>query len=53
MVIERMPRELSRVNALLDDEHAAKFYSLASRTNVNPGTIARSAAGSSPRTTDR
>src|SRR5450759_2170883 len=35
------------------DEHAAKFYSLASRTNVNPGTIARSAAGSSPRTTDR
>jgi hypothetical protein len=50
---ERMPRELSRVNVLLDDEHAAKLYSLASRTYVNLGTIARSAAGSSPLTTDR
>jgi len=32
----------NRFNVLLDDEHAAKLYSLADRTYVNPGTIARS-----------
>ena len=32
----------NRFNVLLDDEHAAKLYSLADRTYVNAGTIARS-----------
>ena len=32
----------NRFNVLLDDEHAAKLHSLADRTYVNPGTIARS-----------
>lgn len=36
---ERRP---NRFNVLLDDEHAAKLHSLADRTYVNPGTIARS-----------
>lgn len=36
---ERRP---NRFNVLLDEEHAAKLYSLADRTYVNPGTIARS-----------
>lgn len=31
-----------RVNVLLAEEHAAKLYSLAKRTHVNPGTLARS-----------
>ena len=32
----------NRVNVVLDDEHAAKLTSLASRTYVSPGTLARS-----------
>jgi hypothetical protein len=32
----------NRFNILLDDEHAAKLYGLATRTYVNPGTLARS-----------
>lgn len=32
----------TRFNVVLDDEHAAKLHSLADRTYVNPGTIARS-----------
>lgn len=32
----------NRFNVVLDDEHAAKLHSLADRTYVNPGTIARS-----------
>jgi hypothetical protein len=32
----------NRFNVVLDAEHAAKLYSLAGRTYVNPGTIARS-----------
>jgi hypothetical protein len=35
-------RRPNRFNVLLDDEHAAKLYSLADRTYVNPGTLARS-----------
>jgi len=31
-----------RFNIVLDDEHAAKLHSLADRTYVNPGTLARS-----------
>lgn len=41
-MVSDMSRKLSRVNVLLDDEHAAKLHSLAQRTYVNPGTIARS-----------
>lgn len=37
-----MSKTPSRVNVLLDEEHAAKLYSLAARTYVSPGTIARS-----------
>jgi predicted transcriptional regulator len=37
-----MSNKPNRVNVLLDDEHAAKLHSLAERTYVNPGTIARS-----------
>ena len=36
---ENRPR---RVNILLGEEHAAKLYSLADRTHVNAGTLARS-----------
>jgi hypothetical protein len=32
----------NRFNVVLDDEHASMLYSLADRTYVNPGTIARS-----------
>ena len=32
----------NRFNIVLDDEHAAKLHSLAARTYVNPGTLARS-----------
>ena len=32
----------NRFNVVLDDEHAAKLHSLADRTYVNPGTLARS-----------
>jgi hypothetical protein len=32
----------NRFNVVLDDEHAAKLHSLAARTYVNPGTLARS-----------
>ena len=35
-------RRSNRLNVLLDDEHAAKLYSLADRTYVNAGTLARS-----------
>jgi hypothetical protein len=31
-----------RFNVVLDAEHAAKLHSLADRTYVNPGTLARS-----------
>ncbi len=41
-MVTDMSRKLSRVNVLLDDEHAAKLHSLARRTYVNPGTLARS-----------
>jgi DNA helicase HerA-like ATPase len=34
--------ESTRFNVVLDEEHAAKLHSLADRTYVNPGTIARS-----------
>ena len=32
----------NRFNVQLDEEHAAKLRTLASRTHVNPGTLARS-----------
>jgi hypothetical protein len=32
----------NRFNVVLDAEHAAKLHSLADRTYVNPGTLARS-----------
>jgi predicted transcriptional regulator len=32
----------NRFNVLLDDEHAARLHRLASRTYLNPGTLARS-----------
>jgi predicted transcriptional regulator len=32
----------SRLNVVLDEEHAAKLRRLADRTHTNPGTIARS-----------
>ncbi len=32
----------NRINVVLDAEHAAKLHSLADRTYVNPGTLARS-----------
>lgn len=32
----------SRFNVQLDEEHAVKLRALASRTHVNPGTLARS-----------
>jgi predicted transcriptional regulator len=32
----------NRFNVLLDDEHAARLHRLASRTYINPGTLARS-----------
>jgi hypothetical protein len=32
----------SRVNVILDEEHAVKLHRLADRTHTNPGTIARS-----------
>ncbi len=37
-----MSRTSSRVNVILDDEHALKLRRLAERTHTNPGTIARS-----------
>jgi predicted transcriptional regulator len=37
-----MTSKSSRVNVLLDEEHAAKLSRLAARTYVNPGTLARS-----------
>ncbi len=32
----------NRFNVLLDDEHAAKLYTLAERTYLQPGALARS-----------
>jgi len=32
----------NRFNVLLDDEHAARLRSLAARTHLSPGTLARS-----------
>ena len=37
-----MSSKSSRVNVILDDEHALKLRRLAERTHTNPGTIARS-----------
>ena len=37
-----MTNKSSRVNVLLDEEHAVKLSRLAARTYVNPGTLARS-----------
>jgi hypothetical protein len=37
-----MTSKSSRVNVLLDEEHAVKLSRLAARTYVNPGTLARS-----------
>ena len=37
-----MSNTSSRVNVILDDEHALKLRRLAERTHTNPGTIARS-----------
>jgi predicted transcriptional regulator len=37
-----MSNPSSRVNVILDDEHALKLRRLAERTHTNPGTIARS-----------
>lgn len=37
-----MRSKSSRVNVLLDEEHAVKLSRLAARTYVNPGTLARS-----------
>ena len=37
-----MSNKSSRVNVILDDEHALKLRRLAERTHTNPGTIARS-----------
>ena len=37
-----MRDKASRVNVILDDEHAIKLRRLAERTHTNPGTIARS-----------
>ena len=37
-----MSKASSRVNVILDDEHALKLRRLAERTHTNPGTIARS-----------
>ena len=37
-----MSNKSSRVNVILDDEHAVKLRRLAERTHTNPGTIARS-----------
>lgn len=35
-------QRFNRFNVILDDEHAAKLHSLAARTYVNSGTLARS-----------
>lgn len=37
-----MARPTTRVNVVLDEEHAVKLRRLAERTHANPGTIARS-----------
>ena len=37
-----MSKVPSRVNVLLDEEHAVKLRQLAERTHVSPGTLARS-----------
>jgi hypothetical protein len=37
-----MSNPSSRVNVILDEEHALKLRRLAERTHTNPGTIARS-----------
>ena len=37
-----MAKSSSRVNVMLDEEHATKLRRLAERTHTNPGTIARS-----------
>ena len=37
-----MSNTSSRVNVILDDEHAIKLRRLAERTHTHPGTIARS-----------
>jgi len=37
-----MSNTSSRVNVILDGEHALKLRRLAERTHTNPGTIARS-----------
>ncbi len=34
--------DANRFNVQLDEEHAAKLRTLAARTHVNPGTLARS-----------
>ncbi len=37
-----MAKGSSRVNVILDEEHALKLRRLAERTHTNPGTLARS-----------
>jgi hypothetical protein len=37
-----MAKSSSRVNVILDEEHATKLRRLAERTHTNPGTVARS-----------
>lgn len=37
-----MAARSTRVNVILDEEHAVKLRRLAERTHTNPGTIARS-----------
>ena len=34
--------KVSRVNVILDDEHAIKLHRIAERVHANPGTVARS-----------
>lgn len=40
--VTRMVKSSSRVNVILDEEHALKLHRLAERTHTNAGTIARS-----------
>ena len=44
--------EQNRFNIQLDEEHAAKLLSLASRTHVRPGTLARSLLATALDSTD-
>ena len=41
-IVAAMVKSTSRVNVILDAEHATKLSLLAERTHTNPGTIARS-----------